>query len=73
MNGALFDNSGKADINSDEVIKAAGFYRELVNNHLLSPDIISWGFPNVLDALKTGVVTYGLPLLECSLSSDCKK
>ncbi|MCP4395794.1 MAG: extracellular solute-binding protein [bacterium] len=61
LGGEILDDSGTVQLGNEAAVKAAEFYRMLAKEDLLTPDIISWGFPNVLDALKTGVVAMAAP------------
>jgi len=61
MGGEILDSDGKPVVDSPEVKKAASFYRSLTKERVVSPDIISWGFSNALDALQTGMIAMAAP------------
>jgi ABC-type glycerol-3-phosphate transport system substrate-binding protein len=59
--GWIVDDKCNVGVDSPGAIKAAKFYETLRDEKLLAPDIFTWGFSNVLDALKTGVVAMAGP------------
>ena len=61
MGGEIMDEDGSVLVDSPDAVEAAEYYRSLVDAGVLAPDIISWGFPNVLDALRTGQVAMAGP------------
>lgn len=60
MGGFILDGD-EVGVASEGAVEAANYYRSLVEAGVLTPDIISWGFPNVLDALQTGLVAMAAP------------
>jgi len=60
MGGEIIQE-GESQFDTDGAVAAASYYRELVEAELLPPDVSSWGFPNVLDALRTGEVAMAGP------------
>ncbi|MFQ5865909.1 MAG: extracellular solute-binding protein [bacterium] len=61
MGGWIIDEEGNVGVDRPGAIRAGKFYRKLIDAKLLPPDVFSWGFSNVLDALKTGAVAMGGP------------
>ncbi len=61
MGGWILDDKGKVGVDSPGALRAAKFYATLRDEKLWAPDTFSWGFSNVLDALKTGVVAMAGP------------
>lgn len=61
MGGFIIDEEGNVGVDTDGAVAAAEYYRSLVDAGVLTLDIISWGFPNVLDALNTGLVAMASP------------
>lgn len=59
--GFVYDDDNNVGVDSPGAIAAAEFYTTLVGEKLVAPDIYAWGFSNVLDALKTGVVAMAGP------------
>ncbi len=59
--GWILDEKGKVGVDSPGAIEAAKFYVTLRDEKLWAPDTFTWGFSNVLDALKTGVVAMAGP------------
>jgi multiple sugar transport system substrate-binding protein len=59
--GWIVDDQCNVGVDSAGAIKAARLYEALRDEKLLAPDIFSWGFSNVLDALKAGVVAMAGP------------
>jgi multiple sugar transport system substrate-binding protein len=59
--GWIVDNECRVGVDSAGAVKAARLYETLRKEKLVAPDIFSWGFSNVLDALKTGVVAMAGP------------
>jgi multiple sugar transport system substrate-binding protein len=59
--GWIVDDKCNVGVDSPGAIEAARFYQTLRDEKLFAPDIFSWGFSNVLDALKTGVVAMAGP------------
>lgn len=61
MGGWIIDEQGRVGVDSPGAVAAAEFYAKLRDAKVLPPDIFSWGFSNVKDALETGVVAMGAP------------
>jgi ABC-type glycerol-3-phosphate transport system substrate-binding protein len=61
MGGWILDDQGKVGVDSPGAIAAGEFYAKLRDAKLIPPDIFSWGFQNVKDALETGVVAMAAP------------
>ncbi len=59
--GWIVDDRCGVGVDSPGALEAARFYETLRDERLWAPDIYSWGFSNVLDALKTGVVPMAGP------------
>jgi multiple sugar transport system substrate-binding protein len=59
--GWILDKDFNIGVDSQGAIEAAEFYTKLRDEKLWPPDTFSWGFSNVLDALKTGVVAMAGP------------
>ena len=59
--GWILDENGKIGVDSKGAIEAAKFYVTLRDEKLWAPDSFTWGFSNVQDALKTGVVAMAGP------------
>ena len=72
--GGFILDGDAVGIDSAEAIAGATALRSLVDAGVLTPDIISWGFPNVFDALQTGQVAMAAPYWNAAfpqiLSSD---
>jgi len=61
MGGWILDDQGKVGVDSPGALAAGEFYGKLRDAKVIPPDIFSWGFQNVKDALETGVVAMGAP------------
>ena len=61
MGGWIIDEQGQVGVDSPGAVAAGEFYAKLRDAKLLPPDIFSWGFSNVKDALETGVVAMAAP------------
>ena len=61
MGGWIIDDQGRVGVDSPGALAAGEFYAKLRDAKVLPPDIFSWGFSNVKDALETGVVAMGAP------------
>ena len=61
MGGWILDDQGRVGVDSPGAVAAGEFYAKLRDAKLLPPDIFSWGFSNVHDALETGVVAMAAP------------
>lgn len=61
MGGWIIDDEDRVGVDSPGAIRAGKFYAKLIDAKMLPPDVFSWGFSNVLDALKTGVVAMAGP------------
>ncbi len=61
MGGWIIDEQGRVGVDSPGALAAGDYYAKLRDARLLPPDIFSWGFSNVKDALETGVVAMGAP------------
>lgn len=59
--GEIFDESGKAVINSPQAIEAAEWYVKFIDAGMWPKDILSWGFPDSLEALQTGELAMCAP------------
>jgi ABC-type glycerol-3-phosphate transport system substrate-binding protein len=56
MGGELIDEEGRVGVNNEGAVKAGEFYRRAVEEGVVTPEIHTWSFPEVLDALKTGYI-----------------
>lgn len=61
MGGWILDEQGRVGVDSPGAVAAGEFYAKLRDAKLLPPDIFSWGFSNVKDALENGVVAMAAP------------
>ncbi|MBI4573681.1 MAG: extracellular solute-binding protein [candidate division NC10 bacterium] len=61
MGGWILDDQGRVGVDSPGAIAAGEYYARLRDAKVIPPDIFSWGFQNVKDALETGVVAMGAP------------
>lgn len=61
MGGWIIDERGRVGVDSPGAVAAGEFYAKLRDAKLLPPDVFSWGFSNVKDALETGVVAMAAP------------
>ncbi|MGH2627592.1 MAG: ABC transporter substrate-binding protein [Anaerolineales bacterium] len=61
MGGWIIDDQGRVGVDSPGAVAAAEFYARLRDARLIPPDIASWGFSNVKDALETGIVAMAAP------------
>lgn len=61
MGGWIIDDQGRVGVDSPGAVAAGEFYAKLRDAKVLPPDIFSWGFSNVKDALETGVVALAAP------------
>jgi len=61
MGGFIFDEQGHVGIDSPGAIAAGELYVKLRDARVIPPDIASWGFTNVKDALETGTVAMAAP------------
>lgn len=61
MGGFLIDEQGRVGVDSPGAVAAAEFYAKLRDAKVIPPDIASWGFSNVKDALETGAVAMAAP------------
>ncbi len=61
MGGFILDDQGRVGVDSPGAIAAGEYYAKLRDAKVLPPDIFSWGFSNVSDALETGVVAMAAP------------
>lgn len=61
MGGWIIDDQGRVGVDSPGAVAAGEFYAKLRDAKVLPPDIFSWGFSNVKDALETGIVAMAAP------------
>lgn len=61
MGGWIIDEEGEVGLDSPGAIEAARFLRTLVEERLVPPDVFSWGFSNVYEALMAGTVAMAAP------------
>jgi ABC-type glycerol-3-phosphate transport system substrate-binding protein len=61
MGGWILDDQGRVGVDSPGALAAGEFYAKLRDARVIPPDIFSWGFQNVKDALETGVVAMAAP------------
>jgi ABC-type glycerol-3-phosphate transport system substrate-binding protein len=61
MGGWIIDDQGRVGVDSPGAVSAADFWVKLRDARLIPPDIASWGFSNVKDALETGIVATAAP------------
>jgi ABC-type glycerol-3-phosphate transport system substrate-binding protein len=61
MGGWILDEQGRVGVDSPGAVAAGEYWAKLRDAKLLPPDIFSWGFSNVKDALDTGVVAMAAP------------
>ncbi len=61
MGGWIIDDQGRVGVDSSGAVAAGEFYAKLRDAKVLPPDVFSWGFSNVKDALETGIVALGAP------------
>jgi len=61
MGGWILDDQGRVGVDSPGAIAAGEYYAKLRDAKVLPPDIFSWGFSNVSDALETGIVAMAAP------------
>ena len=61
MGGWIIDDQGRVGVDSPGAVAAGEFYAKLRDARVLPPDIFSWGFSNVKDALETGIVALAAP------------
>jgi multiple sugar transport system substrate-binding protein len=61
MGGWIIDEDGEVGLDSPGAIEAARFLRTLVEERLVPPDVFSWGFSNVYEALMAGTVAMAAP------------
>jgi multiple sugar transport system substrate-binding protein len=59
--GFILDEDNNVGVNTAGAVAAGEFYRSLAAKNLVAPDIYSWEFSNVLDALNTGVIAMAGP------------
>jgi len=61
MGGWILDDQGRVGVDSPGAVAAGEYYARLRDAKVIPPDIFSWGFQNVKDALETGVVAMAAP------------
>ncbi len=61
LGGWVLDEQGRVGVDSPGAIAAGEYYAKLRDAKVLPPDIFSWGFSNVKDALETGAVAMAAP------------
>jgi ABC-type glycerol-3-phosphate transport system substrate-binding protein len=61
MGGFIIDDQGRVGVDSPGAVAAGEFYVKLRDARVIAPDIASWGFSNVKDALETGIVAMAAP------------
>lgn len=61
MGGFILNDDNEVGVANAGAIKAGEFYRSLAAEGVVAPDIYSWEFSNVLDALSTGVIAMAGP------------
>jgi len=61
LGGWIIDDQGRVGVDSPGAVAAGEFYAKLRDARVLPPDIFSWGFSNVKDALETGIVALAAP------------
>lgn len=61
MGGWIFDEKGNVGIDSPGAIAAGEYYVKLAKAGVISPDILSWSYPNVLDAMRAGTIAMAGP------------
>jgi ABC-type glycerol-3-phosphate transport system substrate-binding protein len=61
MGGWIIDEQGRVGVDSPGAVAAGELYVKLRDAKVIAPDIASWGFSNVKDALETGIVAMAAP------------
>lgn len=61
MGGWILNEDGNVGVDSPGALEAGEFYRTLVSEGLLSPDVYSWGFSDVYEALQAGTIAMAGP------------
>lgn len=61
LGGFILDEQGRVGVDSPGAVAAGELYVRLRDAKLIPPDIASWGFSNVKDALETGTVAMAAP------------
>ncbi|MBI3085767.1 MAG: extracellular solute-binding protein [candidate division NC10 bacterium] len=61
LGGWIIDDQGRVGVDSPGAVAAGEFYAKLRDARVLPPDVFSWGFSNVKDALETGIVALAAP------------
>jgi ABC-type glycerol-3-phosphate transport system substrate-binding protein len=61
MGGWIIDEQDRVGVDSPGALAAGEYYAKLRDAKVLPPDVFSWGFSNVKDALETGVVAMATP------------
>lgn len=59
--GWTVDDAGNVGVDSAGALKAANLLRAFVQERLVAPDIYSWGFSEVMEALQTGLAAMASP------------
>jgi ABC-type glycerol-3-phosphate transport system substrate-binding protein len=61
MGGFILDEQGQVGVDNPGAVAAGEYYAKLRDAKVIPPDIFSWGFSNVKDALETGIVAMAAP------------
>ena len=61
MGGSIMDEAGNVGLDNPGAIATAEYYVKLHKAGVITPDILSWSYPNVLDAMRAGTIAMGGP------------
>lgn len=59
--GEIVDANGEVAVDNEGAIAAGNFWRTLAQEELVPPEILSWGFGEVLAAIESGEVAMAVP------------
>jgi len=59
--GEVVDDSGSVAIDQAGAVEAGNFWKTLAEEELLPPEILSWGFGEVLAAIESGEIAMAVP------------
>jgi len=59
--GEIIDDNGDVAVDNLGAIEAGNFFRKLAEEKLIPPEILSWGFSEVLAAIESGEVAMAVP------------
>lgn len=60
--GGFIVKDGEVGVGNEGAIEAGKLWQSMVKDQVVPPEIPNWGFPNVLDALKTGQIAMAAPM-----------